>query len=69
MLTIVWSAGLPSARPTVGSSGKSVLTAETDFGSDIGTRGSSSRKLASDTSRCMQQMVAKDGSLETGLHP
>lgn len=29
----------------------------------------SSPKLASDTSRCMQQMVAKDGSLETGLHP
>ena len=40
MLTIVWSAGLPGVRPTVSSSGKTALTAGTDFGSDIGARGS-----------------------------
>ena len=58
MLTIVWSAGLPSARPTVGSSGKSVLTAETDFGSDIGARGS----IFSEASIRYDQMHAADGS-------
>merc|ERR1740133_897003 len=40
MLTIFWIPGLALARPSVSTSGKTALTAGTDFASDIGTRGS-----------------------------